>query len=102
MSNFGKFALELEDLAAQAKLSAQQMLAAATALEKYEASIHAARSASLEDRQKIDAYLETLDGEVNSDMPTSEILSSAGVLKKQGTSQYARHAMQKLIAHYTK
>jgi hypothetical protein len=100
MSDFSRFAMELEELAAQTKVPPQQILTVAAALEKREERVLESRRATADDRAKIDAYLGTLNGAVSDDLPISDILTGAQVAKKQGTSQYAVRAKQKMIAHY--
>lgn len=91
---------EIKDLATKAKLSTDQFINAATVLNERQTELDNSRRASPDDKAAIDAYLAQVNGELNSDMPIGDILASAGVSKKQGTSNYARAQVKKLLLTY--
>jgi hypothetical protein len=98
MSSLVASIAEVKDLAVKAQLSVDQFANAAVVLNERQQQIDASRRASPDDREAIDAYLKTIDGAINPDLSASEILMHAGVPKKQGTSQYATRAKQRLLA----
>ena len=98
MSSLTHAIAEIRDLAAKAQISTDMFISAVVVLEAREQEINASRRSSADSRKAIDDYLETIDGAINPDLPSSDICTHAGVTINRGNSQYANRAKQRLLA----
>jgi hypothetical protein len=101
MSQLTEAAVVLREMAAKAKATIEQTVIILAENEARESAILESRRASDDERAKINGFIQTLNGELK-DISPSEIVTRAGVTKKQGTSAYARRQVQLLIADRSK
>jgi hypothetical protein len=91
-----------KELAKKAGVPFDKYIDAVTTHQEYQMEQEKKRSASPEDKEKILAYLGTLDGNISEDLPPSEICAAAGVSRKQGTMSYARYQVRQLLLEHKK
>jgi hypothetical protein len=93
----GKIILKLTELAEEADMSVDKYMKAIAVHERNEQKQEEARSASSEDKSKIDEILAQMNGTLSEDITPLDILAKAGVQRKQGTMSYARYQTKQLL-----
>jgi hypothetical protein len=100
--DIGKDILVIKELAKKAGLPMEKFLEAAATLKEFEKEQEDGRSASSDDKQKLDAYFASLNGNVSADLQPADIVIAAGVDRKQGTVSYARYHLKQLLLTHQK
>lgn len=90
---------EFQAMATEAGLKLNEYVAAIAVYDAKLEADHDARSASPDDREKITACAESMDGAIL-DATVEDLLSRASVRKVQGTSAFARHTIKRLSLQY--
>jgi hypothetical protein len=90
----------VEDIAMKTKTPLETVLIIAVALEKQAAIEEHERSATSEEKEKINQYLGTMNGNISEDMPPEEICVAAGVRSIQGTKSFIRYQVKQLLLEH--
>jgi len=97
MTCISRTAIEWVQLAEKAKMPVDQYMRALAVSDEDCAKREASRRATPEEKAAITKYLEAHADEVSADTPISDILTDAGVPKKQGTSHRATKELKRVL-----
>lgn len=102
MSAFLSAIKEINTLAEKSKQSVPTFMAVAIVLAERDEQLHFENSAAPDEKSKITAYLDGLNGQISPELSTREVHKNAGVRTNRGTTGYARSEIKRLLIQYHK
>jgi hypothetical protein len=88
---------ELVKMAEKAKTPLDQYVRVAQTLEEHQNKLNTERRSDPQSKQAISKYLNSLDGELNSELSRQEVCANAGVSFNQGNSSFARREIVRIL-----
>src|ERR1700746_1352497 len=95
--NYAEDLLIAKELAKKANVPLDKYLDSVLMHQEYINAQAKARGAESEEKEKIMAYLNSLNGNISADITPADICTAAGVKRKQGTMSYARYQVTQIL-----